>query len=267
MENQDGESKNNIKSLSITPAITALLEPTAKYLGQEIREYVKENVEEWKKKRRARNLDSHLDAVREKLTHQASSGIRYEPTLERLVLFDEWIDKAQEIDPDEKELSEIWRNLLVTAARGESIPSEVVAALKSISPREAQFLTKMDRRRPTFFSPFVSQQDRYLAILLETKRILEKDYSFLLAFLATFVIAGVLLFIKGPSYFGMLHFDLDISAKLTLVVAVVIFMIPFINMIGLMRWKFTWLGYEMFEVVSDKRTKAHNRSQKQSGTD
>jgi hypothetical protein len=166
---------NPVKGISITPTITALLKPTVDYLGIEIRDYFKANVEEWKTKRRERNLNAHFEAVRDKLTKEPPSNNQSSPSIRQLAIFDEWIEKAQDIDPEDLELSDIWQNLLAKAARGERVPTEVVAALKSLSPKEAQFLVGMARRTLPF--PFliggVNAENRYLAKSLEAKGIVE----------------------------------------------------------------------------------------------
>lgn len=52
-ESQDNEQENNesLSNFSITPAITSLLKPTTEYLGIEIRDYVKEKIQNLKTKK------------------------------------------------------------------------------------------------------------------------------------------------------------------------------------------------------------------------
>jgi len=242
-----------VKSLSLTPAITALLKPTAEYLGLELRDYVKANIEEWKAKRRERNLNAHLEAVREKLAKQPPSKAQPGPTFSQLVLFDEWLERAQDIDPEDKDLSEIWRNLLAKAARGEAVPTEVVAALKSLSPREAQFLVEMERRTPPvpFLSGVVSAESRYLANSLQAKGILEKDYAFSVVLLSSLGLSGVF------AYFIFERMGLPGALPTQLVTGIAIatgaiMFAAFAWRLGLARWRMTWLGKELLEFVTSR---------------
>ncbi len=235
-----------VKGLSFTPAITALLKPTAEYLGTELRDYVKATVEELKSKRRDRNINAHLEAVRAKLTDQPPPKSQAGPSFSQLALFDEWIEKAQDIDPEDKDLSDIWRNLLIKAARGETVPTEVVAALKSLSPKEAQFLVQLQKRIPQF--PFLrgwaSAEDRYLANALEAKSILEKDYAIVALFLSLLGLSGVYVYYS----FGSIALVIGVAVAIAFVAVAFTMMRSDFE-----RWRLTWLGRELMEFVSSRR--------------
>lgn len=246
-EERKEDEEGAVKGLSVTPAITALLKPTADYLGTELRDYVKATVEEWKAKRRERNLNSHLEGVREKLKAQPPPRSPTGPSFNQLTLFDEWIERAQDIDPEDKELSDIWRNLLAKAARGEAIPTEVIAALKSLSPKEAQFLAHMERRTPAlpFVSNSVSAEDRYLARALETRSILERDYAFAVMFLLSTGLSGIFV------YYLAQQLNIPITPlAIAGVIATAIMAVGFSLRSGSARWRLTWLGRELIEFVS-----------------
>lgn len=49
----------SLKGVSLTPALTALLKPSADLLGKELRDTLKEAIDGWKAKRRNENLHVH----------------------------------------------------------------------------------------------------------------------------------------------------------------------------------------------------------------
>lgn len=257
-----GKSKeaevNPIKGVSITPTITALLKPTVDYLGIEIRDYFKANVEEWKAKRRERNLNAHLEAVRNKLTKEPASNNQSSPSIRQLVIFDEWIEKAQDIDPEDSELSDIWQNLLAKAARGERVPTEVLAALKSLSPKEAQFLVGMVQRTQLF--PFltrgVNAENRYLAKSLEAKGIIEADYTFLIIFLLLLSVCGVIAYNFGAKIGTAYESGIPMSSLIGVALVAGFVGIGFSMWSVLVHWRGSWLGRTLLEYATS-RTSRH----------
>lgn len=252
-----------VKNLSVTPAITALLKPTTEYLGAELRDFVKATVEEWKAKRRERNLEAHLEAVRKKLIEQPPPKAQSVPSLDQLVLFDEWIEKAQDIDPEDKDLSEIWRNLLAKAARGEIVSSDIIATLRSLTPKQAQFLALFQARQiplpvgqapgGTFRSKFgaVSTEERYLASALEAKGILERNYAVVLFTLVALGSCGAFAY----AYFGKLL--ADISPPVVIAAAgTFLILLGHLMLSQFTQWNLTWLGRELLKFVSPSRSKA-----------
>lgn len=236
---KDGSSS---KSISMTPAITALLKPTTEYLGIELRDFVKGSVEEWKKKRREKNLNSHIEAVKQTLIEEPSNQNNDGPSLGQLSFFEEWMDCVQDVDPEDQELSSIWRRLLEQAARGQTHSPEIINALKSLSPREAKFLVEMGKRTPTFpiFSGIIQAEDRYLAKSLEQRNILEKDYAF----------SGTLIASLGLSVAFIYYFAKEINLPLELPVtglflATVVAAGAISLRSGLARWRPTWLGQQL----------------------
>ena len=279
-EEQKGSEDSLVKNFSITPSITALLKPTTEYLGLELRDYFKENIEGWKAKCREQNLKAHLDAVREKLAEHLPPKAQAGPSFSQLALFDEWMEKAQNIDPEDKDLSEIWRNLLAKAARGDTIPNEVVAALKSLSPGEAQFL--FEKESTLVFSlsnmvrislgmpgmvlgalntgmpfnirtiPFsvVRPKGRYLVSSLQAKGIVERDYSYMVYFM---IMLGMVIASLVAS--ELVQFENNPSAKLMFVMLSSFFVVVgLVSGMGL--WRLTWLGRELLAFVT-----SHSRRQ------
>lgn len=248
----------SLKELTVAPALTALLKPTAEYLGLELRDFVKSRVEEWKENRRAENLNVHIEGVKRKLERDPPTSTTKEGTsFFQLALFDEWMDRVQDIDPADQELSDLWQSLLAKAARGDRIPAEVVTALKTLSPKEAQFLVEMSHRAPSvpFRSGIVSGENRYLATSLETKRILEKDYAFSILFLTSLGLSGVF------AYYFLQKISSGFEAIVPMAgvaIAACIVLVGFSMRAGLARWKLTWLGRELLRFASKAASSRRN---------
>ena len=242
-KNIDESDANLDKSISITPTITALLKPTATYLGIELRNYIKETIEELKNKKREGNITSHLEAVRIKLSKDNLDYAATPSTLEQLEFFEIWIKEVQNIDPDNVELSEIWHQLLVNAVRGDAVQKEVLEVIQSLTPMEAQFLLEFNKRQ--FNIPFlsISNKNQYLAKSLESKGILHRDYTMGITFTVT------MLFIA--------YFALNANRAIQSFSASTIFVLIFSGLltllalqISLQRWRFSWLGSELMRRIS-----------------
>lgn len=253
-EEVDSEKEENtsIKEITVAPALTALLKPTAEYLGLELRDYVKSHVEEWKEKRRTQNLKAHLQAVRKQIENDPHPKNGQNPSFSQLTLFDEWIDRAQDIDPEDKELSKLWQSLLARAARGDRVSSEVMSALKTLSPREAKFLFEMKHREHLvpFRLRIFSGKDRYLVKSLEAKRILERDHTFLILLLPLLTLPLLIV------YFFYYYFKEEIlqimgfTPIIPLVISLAVILIPlFVRVVGMARWRLTWLGCELMNIA------------------
>lgn len=256
MTKEEGsEIEATTKSLSLTPAFTALLKPTTDYLGLELRDYVKNTVEGLKKKRREKNIDSHVSAVQRRLSEEpALESVDTDGTLSQLKFFEEWIDSVQEVDPEDEELSEIWEELLAQAARGKKHSPEVVRALKSLTPREAKFLLEMNFRVPSFpiVSGFVRSEDRYLAKSLEQRSILERDYAFAGVFVASLGLSLAAL------YYVAEQISLPMEPPVIVVTAGAVLASSAVLMrAGMARWRMTWLGREL--ASTSKRSKNRER--------
>ena len=243
--NKSGDSK----SLSMTPAITALLKPTAEYLGIEIRDYIKGAVGDLKRKAREKNLNSHVNAVKTSLEDKPALENSQEISLQQLSFFEDWVDHVQDIDPADRELSSIWQNLLAQAARGTKHSTEVVEALKTLSPSEARFLVEMGGRVPVF--PFVSgtirSEDRYLAKRLEQRQVLEKDYFFAGALVTSLVLSMVTSYYVTKDLLTTLGSPVIIGV----LVAVALTFSMFLRA-GMSRWRLTWLGRELVSTSKNK---------------
>lgn len=235
-----------LEGVSFTPVLTAMLKPSAQMIGIELRDYLKEKIDGWKTKRRNENLKAHIEAVKKKLSSESDQfASQPEPTLEQAELFSEWVETVQDIDPAHREISELWQNLLARAASGEAVFAEVVAALKTLTPREASLLLTLEHRVPSM--PFVTAQipseERFLAMSLERKHLVERDYAFAYMFLAT-TVSGLALFYS----FAKLHALPLLPASLSAAVIAISAIVAVLGLrfrTGLARWRPTWLGQQI----------------------
>lgn len=245
-QNNDKQLASTGHGISLTPALTALFKPTFDLVGLEIRDYVKETIDGWKEKRRRKNLETHISAVNEELKGEKPFNGN-EPSINQLTVFEEWVEGIQEIDPADEELSSIWRNLLIRAAKGEHITEEILRVVKLLSPKEAQFLIELEKHVPVFplGSSIVKSKDRYLANQLLSKGLAEKDYAFPVFFIVTLVVSGVVAFsIIGDTWNGI-NIQLIFSAFAIIVVAM-----GFTLRSGIARWRLSWLGQELLRMVN-----------------
>jgi len=103
----------SLRGVSLTPVFTALFKPSAELLGKELRNTIKEMIDERKTRRREENLQAHIDAVRIKLSSQTDEPNEATTSfIEQPELFSEWVENVQEIDPRDVEISNLWQNLL-----------------------------------------------------------------------------------------------------------------------------------------------------------
>lgn len=183
--------------------------------------------------------------MREKLASEPESIVQRNMTFEQLELLDNWIEGVQDVNTEDIELSNIWQNLLARAAQGRQTPVEVIEVLKSITPREAKYLSEFDRRGATrllFGSP--QGEFQYLARSLESKGILERDYRMAISFIVSLIMTGFL------SYYLAEALHIFRTQWITMIVAFAGALITSaILLSAIRRWQLSWLGEELFRLV------------------
>lgn len=237
----------SLKGVSLTPALTALLKPSADLLGKELRDTLKESIDSWKAKRRNENLHVHIKAVKKKLSAASDEATSQgEPTFEQAEFFGEWVENVQNVDPSHTDISDLWQNLLARAVTGEAISCEVLNALKSLTPREAAFLLSLERRLPSvpFHSGRVSIEERFFATSLERKHLVEKDYAFAYILFGCVAVSLALSIAIGQRHVFPL-FDTSIGVVGITTAAVVAASLGVSFRAGLARWRLTWLGRQL----------------------
>jgi hypothetical protein len=262
-QEQSAEEKGNesdaglLKSFSLTPVITSLFNPSAQYLGRELRDLLKSGVERLKGKKREENFAAHLKNVRDRLGEDPSFMAEQEVTITRLRIFDEWAEHVQDVDPNEEDLSAMWEGLLADAARGKDVSIEILNVLKSMTPAEAEALIRCYcGGTPWFFSGGRPRRafamDRFLVSSLKAKRLVEWN-SFFILFAPVFLsmsLAAVVIAILPP-------FELFKTVMLAAVGLVlggtISAMATLVGFFG-MTWRLTWLGDELARLSTGRRT-------------
>ncbi len=248
-EKEDGDERL-LKAISLTPVITALFRPTAELLGQELCEFVRSKIEVLKKSKREENLVTHLKNVQERLKAEPLGPTTGEVTFARLVIFEEWSEHVQGIDAADAELGSIWDGLLAAAARGEDVSSEVVLALKSLTPAEAVLLLQMNDVHAAR-TPRVGEERDRIAFLrrgLYEKRLIERGVDVLgtVGLLFGAVVCVVFIFL------WMFRSE-EQKALWPMVIATLVGLAIGALTIQLQQWQLTWLGRKVSSYARLKR--------------
>lgn len=262
---------DNQKEITLTPALTGLLKPTTKLLGQELKSFVKQNIDKIKEHNRERNLQYHLekidDLVQENEPINISEG-ENDNLIKNAEKLLESLETIQDVDPSEKELSEIWQNLVASLRLGKNVPQHLVDALKNVSPLEASILIEINRQETTSVPgriirfigcvvvPVRGQiniegADRHYLEVLKDKRLLVKTHlvEYFWGALAAFIVAGYFIYSNYYVPSGILDTYVE---ELFLLMSPIIFLM-FLMMIlmpivihgmshGYGRYRLSWLG-------------------------
>lgn len=169
-------SGDGAKGLSLTPTLTSFLKPTADYLGNELRDYVKVKVENLKAKKRKANVQSHMHVVGVQLGIPLNYDEESLDNIPQLELFDEWIEGAQEVDPSDEVLAKLWQGLLLEIVQGKSKSKVLIETLKSLESHEAELLLRFRGRR--IYHP-KGNEERFILRKLKSLELIEFDWAFL----------------------------------------------------------------------------------------
>ena len=142
-KNTDKGSKPNL-----VLGFDKLFEPTLKLLGQEIRDFIKGKLDNWKEKKKSENIQGHVqkalsspDAVliaenREKNTAQLADAIKLE----------EWMKGAENVDPNEPILGKMWQEMLKNVLKGDGPEEYLLKKMRDLSPKEAHLLLLLEKK-------------------------------------------------------------------------------------------------------------------------
>lgn len=226
------------------PYFALLLKPSAELLGKELKDYIEEKLDAWKKERRKMNLSHHLERGGEILTRLSDTSkdtAPPKPNVETSEAFQDWMEGAQDVDPEDADLACIWQMLLVEITLGKTDQKFLVEKLRSISASEARVIMRMQSKS---YYPKSEEELHYLESL-NTKEIVSKDYMHI-SFVAASSMVG-LLFIFGA--FG--YEENSVNSRLIssifwqisgVVVIVGYLAVRFRYSRGLAYWKPTWTG-------------------------
>lgn len=123
--------------------IGRFLGPSADYLGIELRDWIKEKIQKKKQeksKQQNENLCSHINVVNEL---NDKSGLSIFPQLDdieslnQLTIVADCFENMQDVSPDDKALSNLWRALLTKVIIGKTRSQRLLELLKQINSEEA----------------------------------------------------------------------------------------------------------------------------------
>lgn len=136
-----------MKDNTLSTVLRTVLTPSAEYVGQELRNALRLKVEELKGHRQTENLRAHLAEVLEDIRRDAPPDAGSDPDpVRQLELFEAWCDGAQDVDPEDDELSQLWRRLLTRIAKGRVRSGLLINTLKHLDAFDAQLLLRFSRR-------------------------------------------------------------------------------------------------------------------------
>ena len=142
--------------------------PTAKMLGTELRDFVKNKLDTWSNERKTINIEAHLRRNKARLERAASDP----PSIQQLSLVPLWFDGIENIDSSDAMLSEAWDSVLNRILDGDPWSEILLQKLKSLSAIEARTLLRF--RDPAYFVPVRGRADE-IHLLLVDKGLLHKE--------------------------------------------------------------------------------------------
>lgn len=270
----DEETTDSHKEITLTPALTGLFKPTTKLLGEELRLYVKKNIDKFKEHNRERNLQFHLQKINDLVEESVEPIVSEDEDLlknaEKLLSS---LETIQDVDPSEKELSEIWQNLIASLKLGKNVPKHLIDTLKNLSPLEASILIEIQRQESTGFSgrvfrflgyvvvPVRSQvniegADRHYLEVLKDKRLLVKTHliEYFWGSIAASLAGGYFYYadyasrIEVSRQFDEHLYPLTFAMMFTMIPMMIVMQILVHGMShGYGRYRLSWLGREILK--------------------
>ena len=212
------------------PAINALFQPTAELLGEELRDRVKQKIDE---KRRER-VEVHAECVRETLADRK----RELNTREQLELFDSWADGAGDIDPDD-EIAAVWQAILADIATNKSNTRVLLDTLRSLNIDEAAFFVSFVKRGVMPFGKISDRDEHYLKAL-QAKGVVRRD-----SLAVPVILLATIVFVLGFFYVGLESSTIMNPSMLLTTVVVVVAWTLMLCALFWRRRRLTWLGREL----------------------
>lgn len=289
-QKNDTEGESLLKEVTLTPLLTAIFKPTARYLGEELRELVREPIERWKTQKKDQFLRAHIEQVRTRVHEHRSSFPQQQTTASKQAdFFSEWAEAVENINPADEDLSQIWQDLMARVACGEEISAELMRALKTLTPGEAQFLMKLRRgprwsgllhmrwlfiifdraladslphhskRNSRGLGKMLYRRDLFYARTLEEKQLVERSgiHTFFLVFPAIIAAIYWLSHYLARDYSGKISLSDTNFEILTfpLIGSSLLIIVMFFISKQVIRWKLSWLGFELTQITFQ----SHNR--------
>lgn len=179
------------KNISITPALTSLLKPTADMLGTELRDFIQNKIKDLKTKKKAENLREHLRVASEKLSEVSTPE---NINIQQFDLLEDWAESAQNVDPEAKDLASMWQDLLCSLSTKQPNVRLMMEKLKQLDPEDAIVLMKLKNGS----SQRLNLEERYRIAKLTNLDLVEKNEIFIqlltIASIGIFILIMILSF-------------------------------------------------------------------------
>jgi hypothetical protein len=199
-DKKQGEKSNSseIKEISVTPFLTKLLTPSADLIGGELRDYLKEKIDTWKEKKRGENIVGHVSKVQSRVENKDTSIHIEQENIAQLDLFSDWVEGAQDIEPESGDIADLWQELLLSIAKGDAKNKILIEKLKQVNAEEAAILLRINRSEYKRYRP-QDEKDFYHLQQLENAGLVTRSYAGIIR-MAGFLIAMLLLGWSMVSY-------------------------------------------------------------------
>jgi hypothetical protein len=178
----------------------ALLVPAAKVFGEYWGERATETVMRWKQKREE-NVRAHAEKVRK----EYGSAVPREPTEKQFKLVNDWVESAQEIDPEDPEIAALWQGLLGAIYKKDPDTTEWLSILKQLDEGDAKLILNIDGRYVPDSGPDERRAEKLAHLgVLETfslSRFLRREGSILALLFMLLISCGVFSFLMPLPFF------------------------------------------------------------------
>lgn len=229
-----------------------LLGPACAYLGEELKGVVQGTVESLKRERREKNITKHIEAVENKLASNASFDLSYK----QLDMFEEWVEEASKIDPEEEELSLLWQNLLIS--KKSSVLDIIMGKLKLLSSGDAIALIRLASNEK------LNGEDVYRLKKLKELELIEKNDVFIEFFQLPVLLGFIGIIILSLFNAPLLNNTSTTMLPLFDVTSIFIYLLaPLLSYVGIIalivtklkrngffhrkKWKLTWIALELLK--------------------
>lgn len=133
------ENSKDSKALVLFPALNAVLQPSAEYIGAELRDGLRTKIEAWKQEKADKRAAEQFERLRDSFVENNIEEFKPSPRQEDIL--EDWIDCVKTTAPDD-EISALWRELLVDEALGKTASPYALRLLRKLEPIEARVLLK-----------------------------------------------------------------------------------------------------------------------------
>ena len=221
----------------------ALFLPTADYLGEEIKKQVQDRIDSAKARKRLENLSVHMERVQARIAQEPTREPVADANVEQLAFFEDWLSGAQDVDPNDAGLSQLWEEMLFQFARGRPPKALLVGKLRSLSPEEAHLLLRIASRSTVPRD----ESERYFLAKLRSAELVRLSPLYLAAMLVSIVTTTIVMLVLDLAVMVQLEVESSLYLWSLLIGSIAVaafvwwrFIFPRIS-----PWRATWIGREL----------------------